>query len=57
MFKKLREYVSVFTVKKPSLTILVGIFVLNLVLFGLAASLISWLAPGSLAEAGFWPSV
>ena len=57
MFKKLREYVSVFTVKKPSLTILVGIFILNLVLFGLAASLISWLAPGSLAEAGFWPSV
>lgn len=57
MRKKFREYVSVFTAKKPSLTILVAIFLLNVILFALAATVISQLAPPSLADHGFWASV
>ena len=55
--KRIREKISVFTVKNPSLTILVAIFVLNLVLIGVAAAVISCLAPAKLAAKGFWPSV
>ena len=57
MRKKLREYVSVFTVKNPSLTILISIFLLNIILFLIAATVISQLAPSSLVNRGFWASV
>ncbi len=57
MRKKFREYVSVFTVKNPSLTILISIFLLNIILFVIAATVISQLAPSSLANRGFWASV
>ena len=57
MFKKLKERISVFTVKKPSLTILIGILLLNLILFAVAAAVISWLAPRSLSHSGFWASI
>lgn len=57
MFRRIRERISLFTVKQPSLTILIVIFILNLVLFAVAAGIISWLAPNSLAHSGFWPSV
>lgn len=56
MFKKFRERISVFAVKKPSLTILIAILILNIVLFAGAAIVISWLAPPS-SDAGFWESV
>ncbi len=57
MLKRIRERINVFTVKNPSLTILVSIFVLNLVLLMVAAAVISSLAPASAASRGFWPSV
>lgn len=57
MFRKFKERISVFAVKQPSLTILIAILLLNLVLFAIAASVISWLAPESLSHSGFWESV
>jgi hypothetical protein len=57
MLKKVREKISVFTVKNPSLTILIAILILNLMLFAIAATVISWLSPKSLDYTGFWPSV
>lgn len=41
MFRRIKERISLFTVKQPSLTILIAIFVLNLVLFAVAAGIIS----------------
>lgn len=57
MFRKIKEKISIFAVKKPSLTILIAILLLNLVLFAAAALVISWLAPESLSHSGFWESV
>lgn len=57
MFNKIKERISVFTVKKPSLAILIAIFCLNLMLFAVAAAIISWLAPKTLAHTDFWSSV
>lgn len=57
MLKKIRENISVFTVKNPSLTILIAILVLNFILLAAAAAIISWLSPKSLEYTGFWPSV
>lgn len=57
MLKRLREKLSVFTARNPSLTILLAILILNIILFAVAALVISWLAPKSLPNTGFWPSV
>lgn len=57
MFKKIKERISIFAVKKPSLTILIAILILNLILFAAAAAVISWLAPKSLSYSGFWVSI
>ena len=57
MFKKLKEKLSVFVVKYPTRTILIAILVLNVLLFIIAALLISALAPKSLEHSGFWASV
>ena len=57
MFRKIKERISIFVVKKPSLTILIAILILNVVLFAIAAVTISWLAPDSLPYSGFWVSV
>lgn len=57
MLNKIRERISVFTVKNPTLAILIAIFCLNLVLFAGAAVLISWLAPKTLGHTDFWSSV
>ncbi|MCH5352346.1 MAG: hypothetical protein J1E06_02640 [Acutalibacter sp.] len=57
MFRKLKERASIFVVKNPSLAILLSILILNLALFAGAAAVISWLAPKSLANSGFWVSV
>ena len=57
MFKKLREKINIFTVKNPSRAILIAILLLNIVLFLVAAGVISLLAPKSLANHGFWSSV
>lgn len=56
MLRKLKERVSIFSVKNPSLTILFAILILNIILFVVAATIISWLAPPS-EESGFWESV
>ena len=55
--KKLKERISVFVVKNPTRAILIAILVLNVVLFMLAALIISALSPKSLANHGFWSSV
>lgn len=57
MFRKIRERISIFTVKNPSIAVLISILILNLLLFAAAALLISVLAPSSLANRGFWASV
>lgn len=57
MFRKIREKISIFAVKKPSLTILITILILNLILFAVAAAVISWLSPKSLPYSGFWVSI
>ena len=57
MFKKLKEKLSVFVVKYPTRTILIAILVLNVLLFVIAALLISALAPKSLEHSGFWSSI
>ncbi len=57
MLKKLRERISIFTVKNPSRAILIGILLMNVVLFMAAAGVISLLAPKSLSSSGFWSSV
>lgn len=56
MLKKFRERISVFVVKNPSLTVLLAILILNIILFAVAATVISWLAPQS-SDLGFWASV
>jgi len=55
--KKIKEAISIYTVKHPAATVLIAILVLNLILFVVSALLISWLAPNSLEDAGFWASI
>ena len=57
MLRKIRERINIFAVKNPSQTILLGILVLNILLFAIAACIISLLAPKSLGHTGFWTSV
>lgn len=57
MLKRIKENISVFVVKSPRLAILITIFILNIVLFSVAAAIISWLAPDTLVHSGFWASV
>lgn len=57
MIRKFRERINIFVVKNPSLAILLGILILNLALFAVAASIISWLSPKSLSNSGFWASI
>ena len=57
MIRKLRERVSVFSAKNPSQTILVGILILNVLLFLIAAFIISALTPSANKQNGFWTSV
>ncbi len=57
MIKKIRERLSVFVVKNPTMSILIAILILNILLFVLSALLISALAPSSLEDKGFWASI
>ncbi|MBQ4187462.1 MAG: hypothetical protein II642_06230, partial [Firmicutes bacterium] len=57
MRKKWKEWIRVFIVKKPARAILIAILILNVVLFGLAAAIISALAPTSIEHRGFWASL
>ncbi len=57
MRKKWKEWIRVFIVKKPARAILIAILILNVVLFGLAAMIISALAPTSIEHRGFWASL
>lgn len=55
--RRFREWVSIRLAKNPASVILVAILVLNVVFFVTAALVISALAPATLRERGFWPSV
>ena len=55
--KRLKERWSVFVVKYPARAILIGILLFNLLLFFIAAGIISTLAPASLKQNGFWASL
>ncbi len=55
--RKLREWINVFVIKKPAQAILIAILLLNVLLFIVAALVISALSPVTLAERGFWPCV
>lgn len=57
MVRRIRERISIFTAKKPSIAILVSIFILNILLIITAAVIISLLSPQRSAETAFWPSV
>lgn len=58
MFKKFKEWLSVFIVKNPSRAILIAILLLNVLLFFIAGFVISRLAAStSLEQDGFWASV
>ena len=57
MHRKIKERISVFVVKNPARAILIAILLLNLLLFFIAAAVISSLAPKSLQYNGFWPSL
>lgn len=57
MGRRIKERLSVFIVKRPARAILIGILLLNLLLFIIAAAIISSLAPHSLRYDGFWPSL
>ena len=57
MFRRIKEWVSVFIAKKPARAILLAILLLNLFLFGASALIISALAPKSLEQNDFWSSV
>ena len=57
MGRKVKERLSIFIVKNPARAILLGILLLNLLLFFLAAAVISALAPASAHDHGFWASL
>ena len=57
MFKKFKEWLSVFIIKNPSRAILIAILLLNILLFVLAGAVISALSPASLRHDGFWASL
>lgn len=52
MFRKIREWISVFIAKNPARAILLCILILNLVLFITSALIISALAPENVGKAG-----
>ena len=57
MLKLIREKISIFTVKNPSLTILLAILILNIILFAVAAGIITWLTPETVENMGYWPAL
>ena len=57
MIKRFKERVSVFAAKNPSQTILIGILILNILLFFIAAFIIAALSPKTNMQNGFWASV
>jgi len=57
MKKKFKEWLSIYSVKKPERVILWGILLLNLLLLIVSAVALSHLAPKTLEHSGFWDSV
>ena len=57
MFKKFKEWLSIFIVKNPRRAILIAILLMNILLFVLAGAIISALSPASLKQDGFWASL
>ena len=55
--KKIKEWISIKTVKSPGLIVLLGILVANIAIIGVSGLIISSLAPPSLENSGFWSSV
>ena len=52
--KRIREWISIKTVKAPGLVVLLGIVVANVVFTCIAALTVMWLAPPSLENTDFW---
>lgn len=57
MRKKIKEWLSLYVVKRPAGAILLGILLLNVSLLIVASIIIANLAPESLKYRGFWDSV
>ena len=57
MFKKFKEWLSIFIIKNPRRAILIAILLMNILLFVLASLIISALSPDSLKQDGFWASL
>ena len=55
--KKIREWISIKIVKSPRSVVLLCVLVANVAFIGVAAFVISWLAPEPLESGGFWNSV
>ena len=55
--KKFREWISLRVAKTPGAVVLVGIILINIVLFCVSALVISHLAPPSLEHRDFWSSI
>ncbi|HZK39160.1 MAG TPA: hypothetical protein VFD23_03270 [Clostridia bacterium] len=55
--KRIREWISIRIAKTPGAMVLLGIVVGNVFLFLITATIISYLAPLSLANRGFWSSL
>ena len=54
---RIREWISIKTVKAPGRMVLLGIFVANLAIIGVSGLVISALAPPELDDSGFWSTV
>ena len=52
--KKIREWISIKTVKSPGLIVLLGILIANIAIIGVSGLVISSLAPPSLAISGLY---
>ena len=55
--KRLREWISIKTIKAPDKIVLLLIMLANVVVIGISAFAISVLAPATLENSGFWSSV
>ena len=55
--KRIKEWFSIKAVKSPRSIVLLSVLVANVAFIGVASLIISWLAPASLEDGGFWNSV
>ena len=55
--KKIKEWFSIRVAKTPGAVVLIGIILINIMLFIVSAAVISYLAPSSLEHRDFWSSI